>query len=317
MYRPEIKLLDCTIRDGGLVNNWQFSDKLVRATYKAVSDAGVDYMEIGYKASPELINAKGCGKWRFCKEDDVKRVLDGLDLRAKLSCLVDIGRVKDEDILQKKDSILDLVRVACYVRDIDKAILLAKKIMDKGYEVSVNLMAVSTNLEKDIDEALDQLSRTDVPYVYVVDSYGSMFCEDITFLVKKYKEALPGKIIGMHTHNNQQLAYSNTIQGIIDGANILDGSVYGIGRGAGNAPLELLLQFLKNPRYSVRPVIKLIQDYYVALRQEIEWGYLVPYMITGSLNEHPRSAIALRNSPEKDQYLEFYDKLTTPEVITE
>ncbi|MCP4696277.1 MAG: nucleoid-structuring protein H-NS [Gammaproteobacteria bacterium] len=315
MFRPEIKVLDCTIRDGGLINKWQFSDELVRATYQAVCEAGVDYMEIGYKASADMFDPKEYGKWRFCNDEVVKRVLDGLELKSKLACMVDIGRVKDEDILLATDSVFDMIRVACYIKDVDKGIELAEHILEKGYEVTVNLMAVSTNLEKDIDEALEQLSKTAIPCVYLVDSYGSLYSEDITFLADKYVEGLPGKTVGIHCHNNRQLAFANTIQGIIDGANLLDASVYGIGRGAGNCPLELLLGFLKNPKYNLRPVVKLIEDYFVPLRKEIEWGYLIPMMITGMLNEHPRSAMALRAGEDKDKYVEFYDKLIEPENI--
>lgn len=315
MYRPEIKVLDCTIRDGGLINKWQFSDELVRATYKAVAAAGVDYMEIGYKATKEMFDPKEFGKWRFCDEDAVKKVLDGLDLTSKLSCMVDIGRVKKDDIPNASESVFDMFRIACYLKDIDKGIDLANMIMDKGFESTINIMAVSTNLEKDIEEGLAQLGKSDVPYVYVVDSYGSMDQEDITFLVKKYKEFLPNKTIGIHCHNNRQLAFGNTIQSVIDGCNILDASVYGIGRGAGNCTLELLIDFLKNPKYNVRPLLKLIEDHYIDLRTEIEWGYLIPYMVTGGLNAHPRTAIALRQGEDKDKFSSFYDKMTTPEPL--
>lgn len=315
MYRPEIKVLDCSIRDGGLINKWQFSDELVRATYKALSDAGVDYMEIGYKASRDQFDPREYGKWRFCEEDAVKKVISGIKSDMKLSCMVDIGRVEDKDILPVDQSVFDMIRVACYVKDIDKAIALANMIMDKGYETTVNIMAVSTNLEKDIDEALDELSKTKIPCVYVVDSFGNMFQEDITYLVKKYQRFLPGKTIGIHTHNNRQLAFSNTIQAIIDGSNMLDASVFGIGRGPGNCTLELLLTFLKNPKYNVRPVLQLIQDHYLPLSRQIEWGYIIPYMITGILNEHPRYAIEFRDTHEKDDYVAFFDRLTTPEPL--
>ena len=314
MYRPEIKILDVSIRDGGLINKWQFSDEFVRETYKAVADAGVDYMEIGYKASKAMFDVKEFGKWRFCADDDVKRALDGIELKSKLCCMVDIGRVNDEDILPFNDSIFDMIRVACYVKEVDKAIDLANKIMDKGYEACINIMAVSTSLENEIDEALNDISKSKVPNVYVVDSYGSMYSEDITHLAKKYQKALPGKTLGIHTHNNCQLAFGNTIQAIIDGINLLDASIYGIGRGAGNCCLELLLSFLKNPKFNIRPILKVIQDYYLPLTKEIEWGYIIPYMVTGMLNEHPRSAIAVRSTAEKDNYTAFYDKLTTPEV---
>lgn len=315
MYRPEIKILDCTIRDGGLINKWQFSDEFVRDTYKSVSESGADYFEIGYKATPAMFDPKEYGKWRFCNEEDIKKTLDGIEKKSKLSVMVDIGRVDPNDIVPREESMFDLYRVACYLKDIDKGIELAKQIQDKGYETSINIMAVSTNLEKDIEEGLLQLSKTTVDYVYVVDSFGSMYSEDITFLVNLYKKYLPKQTIGVHLHNNKQLAFGNTIQGIIDGCNILDASVNGIGRGAGNCPLELLVSFLKNPKYDLRPILKLIQDKFLDLRKEIEWGYLIPYMITGALNEHPRSAIHMRNTEDKDKYLEFYDKLTTPEVI--
>jgi 4-hydroxy 2-oxovalerate aldolase len=313
MFRPEIKVLDCSIRDGGLINQWQFSDEFVRATYAALSKARIDYVEIGYKASQNQFDPQKFGKWRFCQDDVVRRVIDGVESDVKLACMVDIGRVEEEDILPQKDSPFSMIRVACYIKDITKAIALSDMIMDKGYETTVNIMAVSTNLEREIDEALNDLSKTKIPIVYVVDSYGAMYSEDVTFLVKKYREALPGKTVGIHTHNNRQLAFGNTIQAIIDGANMLDASVYGIGRGPGNCCLELLLSFLQNPKFSLRPVLGLIQEHYLDLRQEIEWGYIVPYMITGMLNEHPRVAMAFRDSEDRDDYVRFYDMLTTPE----
>ncbi|MEK6794268.1 MAG: aldolase catalytic domain-containing protein [Spirochaetota bacterium] len=314
MYRKEIRVLDCSIRDGGLINKWQFSDAFVRATYQALAEAGVDFMEIGYKASKGMFDPKEFGPWRFSADDDVKRVIDGIEPRVPLSCMVDIGRVEDKDIVKKSESPFSMIRVACYIKEVDKAIDLCRMISDKGYETTVNIMAVSTNLEREIDEALNDLSKTDIPTIYVVDSYGAMYSEDVTHLVKKYQDALPGKTIGIHTHNNRQLGFSNTVQAIIDGANMLDASVYGIGRGPGNCCLELLLSFLQNPKYKLRPVLKLIQEEYLPLREKIEWGYIIPYMITGVLNEHPRVAIKFRDTPERDDFVKFYDTLVTPEA---
>jgi 4-hydroxy 2-oxovalerate aldolase len=314
MFRPDIKILDCSIRDGGLINKWQFSDEFVRSTYIGLSQSGTDYMEIGYKASKSQFDPKEFGKWRFCDDDDIRRVIDGVESDMKLSCMVDIGRVEEKDLSARKDSPFTMIRVACYIKEVTKAIDLCNMIMDKGYETTVNIMAVSTNQEREIDEALSDLSKTAVPAVYVVDSYGAMYGEDVSFLVKKYLDALPGKLIGIHTHNNRQLAFSNTIQAIIDKASLLDASVFGIGRGPGNCCLELLLSFLQNPKYNLRPVLQLIQEHYLPLQSKIEWGYIIPYMITGILNEHPRVAIAFRDSAEKDEYVKFWDKLTTAET---
>ncbi len=169
--------------------------------------------------------------------------------------------------------------------------------------------AISKEIEPDLIEALDQLAKTPVDVVYVVDSFGSLYCEQIEYLVKLYKEHLPGKEIGVHCHNQQQLAYANTIEGIIHDANYVDGSLFGIGRGPGNCCLELLAGFLKNPKFNLTPILKVIQGRMLPMREEIEWGYIIPYMLTGILNEHPRSAIAYRQTKNKDKYAEFYEQM--------
>lgn len=307
MFRSQIKVLDCTVRDGGLINKWQFSDDFVRKVFLALSEAGVDYMEIGYKSSEKYFSRDENGAWKFCTEDDLKRIAGGFDNKMKLSAMADIGRIDTEDIIPQKDSALDMIRVACYVKEIDKGISLAHQCIDKGYETTINLMAVSKVLERDLDEALNDLSKSSVPVVYIVDSFGAMYSEQIHFLVKKYFAALPGKELGIHAHNNQQLAFANTIEAIIAGVNRIDATLFGMGRGAGNCPLELLLSFLKNPKFDIRPVIEIIQEIFIPLKAEIEWGYHIPYMITGILNEHPRSgmkAMAAEKLPNLRQYYE-------------
>jgi 4-hydroxy 2-oxovalerate aldolase len=311
MYREQIKVLDCTIRDGGLINNHYFTDEFVRAVYQALSKAGVDYMEMGYRSSRELFPPQEYGDWKYCDDDKIRQVIDGIESDIKLSIMVDSYRVKEQVFAPADESPIDMVRVATYVKYIDSAIDLIKRCHDLGYETTCNIMSVSTEREPDLVEALDQLAKTAVEVVYVVDSFGALYCEQIEYLVKLYKQHLPGKIIGVHCHNNQQLAFSNTIEGIIHNANYLDASLYGIGRGPGNCCLELLMGFLKNPKFDLRPILKVIQDYMLPMRDEIEWGYLIPYMITGILNEHPRFAIEKRKTADKDKYAEFYEELST------
>ena len=200
-----------------------------------------------------------------------------------------------------------------YFKYIDSAIELINKCHDLGYETTCNIMAISTEIEPDLVEALYQLAKTPVDVVYVVDSFGALYCEQIEYFVKLYQEHLPGKTIGIHCHNQQQLAFANTIEGIIHNANYVDGSLYGIGRGPGNCCLELLMGFLKNPKFNLTPILKVIQDYMIPMRQEIEWGYIIPYFITGILNEHPRSGIAYRQTEDKDKYAEFYEQMRLPQ----
>ncbi|SEG52727.1 aldolase catalytic domain-containing protein [Paenibacillus sp. UNC499MF] len=314
MKHDQHKILDCTIRDGGLVNNWDFSVEFVQDMYRGLNAAGVEYMEIGYKNSAKLLKSDNAGPWRFLNEDFLREVIPTKN-DTKLSALVDIGRVDENDILPREQSQLDLIRVASYIKDVDKGLQLVQKFHDMGYETTLNIMALSHVMENELNEAFELINRSPVDVVYVVDSYGSMNHKDIDYMVNKFQRLLPEKKLGLHMHNNMQLAFSNTVVGAEKGVEFLDTSVFGMGRAAGNCTTELLVSYLKNPRYDVRPVLDLIERHMVAMREKVEWGYIIPYMIAGTLNEHPRVAMAVRNTADKDKYVEFYDKLTTPETI--
>ena len=315
MFRPEIRVLDCTVRDGGLMNDWQFDDDFVRAVYCACVESGVDYMEMGYRSSERAYSREENGPWKFCDDRDLRRIVGDNDTGLKLAAMADIGRIDYDDIPPASDTVLDMIRVACYVNQMDKAIALAEHCMDKGYEVTINLMAVSTAMERDLDEALDDVAASRVPILYIVDSFGAMYCEQVEALAKKYIAALPGRTIGFHGHNNQQLGFANTIEAIIHNCNILDGSLLGIGRGAGNCPLELLMAFLKNPKFNTRPLFKVIQEKVKPLQAALEWGYHMPYVITGTHNQHPRAAMKWMKSEQKDDFVAFYDQIVTDEDL--
>jgi len=310
MFREKIKVLDCTIRDGGLINNHNFDLDLVQKVYKAISAAGVDYMEVGYKNSAKLFSPKEFGLWKFCEDDQIKRVIDNVESKTKISVMVDIGRVDINDVKPAKESPVDMIRVACYVKDVDKAITMVNHFTDKGYETTFNIMAISRDNGAELDEALEQIEKESKAIaVYIVDSFGALYQESTEDLVKRFKAVLKTKEVGFHGHNHQQLAFGNTIEAIIHGANFLDGTIYGIGRAAGNCPLELLIGFLKNPKFDIRPILDIISKEFIPLREKIEWGYIIPYAISGMMNEHPRAAMALRQTDKKENYKEFYEDL--------
>src|SRR3989339_375705 len=311
-YRPEIKVVDCPVRDGGLMNSHKFSDELVKAVYQACVAAGVDYMEVGYKASKKIASRADFGDWKFSDEDDIRRIVGENKTSLKLCAMADAERTDyHTDILPKDKSVLDCIRVATYIHQIPTAIDMIKDANDKGYETTVNLMSISVVNETDLQKALEVLVKTPVGSIYLVDSFGALYSEQIRSLTSKFLAAVAGtgKQVGIHTHNNQQLAYANTIEALILGANRLDATIAGLGRGAGNCPLELLIGFLKNPKFDVRPVLSSIEKLFLPLQKQFEWGYSIPYMITGQLNEHPREAIKLRAGEKKDSYLEFYDMM--------
>ncbi len=312
MFRPEIKVFDCTIRDGGLTNNSNFTLETVRAVYQAICAAGIDYVEIGYRNSKEMFSTDEFGPWRFCDEKDLRNVVDGIDSKTtKLAIMQDAHKADPDDIPPTDESVVDMIRVAMYVKDVDKAILMANNATDKGYEATINIMAISKEGGPFLDEALHQISEeTKVKAVYVVDSFGALYSEEVHFFIEKFQMYLKDKEVGVHFHNNQQLAFANTIEGIIKNANYVDGTLFGLGRAAGNCPLELLMGFLKNPKFHLEPVLKVISEAIVPLRKEIDWGYHIPYMLTGVLDHHPLDAIRWMDGPERDDYVKFYSQIT-------
>jgi 4-hydroxy 2-oxovalerate aldolase len=315
-YRPEIKILDCTIRDGGLMNNHHFTEQVVKAVHQACAQAGIDYMEVGYKASRKIIVPGEHGPWKYCQEEDLRRVLGDNDTQVKISVMADAERTDyHEDILPKKDSVIDMVRVATYISQIPAALDMIKDAHDKGYETTVNLMATSIVPERELDEGLELLGNSEVKAIYLVDSFGALYSEQIHYLMRKYLQyARPsGKEVGIHAHNNMQLAYANTIEAIIMGANMLDATFAGLGRGAGNCPMELLVGFLHNPKYRLRPLLQCIQDHIEPMREKLLWGFDLPYMITGLRNQHPRAAIKFKGAKERGDIVRFYDSVLEEE----
>ncbi|MBV5347373.1 aldolase catalytic domain-containing protein [Lamprocystis purpurea] len=316
-YRPELKVLDCTIRDGGLVNAHQFSDTFVGAVYRACVDAGLDYMEIGYKNSKKVFPKDKFGPWRHCDEADIRRVVgdhDAARTGLKLAAMADAGKSDwQTDICPCADSPLDVIRVAFYAHQVSEAVEMIHHCHGLGYETTANLMAVSNITEEEIDTVLEAIAETPASTMVIVDSFGYLYREQIDRLYKKYAAAMAGsgKEIGIHAHNNLQLAFANTIEAIILGCNRVDSTIYGFGRGAGNCHTELLLGFLRNPKFDLRPIVDVIQHHVAPLRKELIWGPSLPFNLTGQLNQHPRSAIEWTEGPNRDDFLAFYDKVVS------
>lgn len=270
------KILDVTMRDGGLVNNFNFSDEFVKKLYETNIKSGVTYMEFGYRNLPE----EGKGKWRSCSEEDLHSIVgDNKNSILKVAVMVDIDKCDIDSFLPADQSVIDMVRVAAYQHQLVEATKLIEHFKKLGYETVLNLMAISTVSKintKEIDAA---------DYFYIMDSYGSLFPSEIKQAIGDFPTK---QKIGFHAHNNQQLAYANTIAAIEAGADIVDASYLGMGRGAGNCPMELLLN---NTGKNNVHVYEFIQNYVQPMKNEFFWGYHPAYAITGQKNQHPRAAI--------------------------
>ena len=310
--RHDIRVLDATIRDGGLCNNFQFTDEFVSELYKTNIKCGVDYMEFGYRASRTLFNEDEHGKWKFCKEEDIRAIVGENNSPMKISVMADVGRCDYKtDFIHKKDSVIDMVRVACYIHQIPSAVEMINYLSELGYETTCNIMAISQANFNQIDEALKMLGESKVDIIYLVDSYGALVPESAVELAKRYIEygEKYGKQIGFHGHNNQKLAYANTVETLSYGVSFVDATAMSMGRGAGNCAMELLLGFLKNPKYSTYSLLKFIENYMIPLKESgVQWGYAPQYMLTGQLNRHPEEAIRFTEQKRTD-YTEFYKEL--------
>lgn len=308
-YRPDVKVIDATLRDGGLVNDFYFTDEFAKALYRTNIKAGVDYMEFGYKASKDMFDVNKFGKWKFSSDEDIRAIVGDNNTDLKIAVMADVGRTDYKtDIISRSDSPIDLIRVATYLNTIPAAVDMIEDAANKGYEVSCNIMAISNAQEGDLRAALDILGQAPVDVLYIVDSYGAMYPEQVARLADLYLNmaAKYNKKVGIHAHNNQQLAFANTIEAVGDGVDWLDATYSSMGRGAGNCAMELLLGFLRNPKYNVYPAIQFIDEHIGKLKAEgTVWGYDLQYLMTGLLNQHPRTAIQFTKEKRTD-YAEFY-----------
>ncbi len=310
--RDDVKLLDATLRDGGLCNDFRFSEEFVRALYITNVKSGVDYMEFGYRADRDLFNEADFGPWKFCREEDLRAIVGENISDMKIAVMADVGRCNfRRDFLPKPESVIDMVRVACYLHQIPAAIEMVEYLHELGYETTCNIMAISQANSGQIEEALEMLAASSVDVIYLVDSFGSLYPESASALAKTYLDIAEkaGKKVGFHAHNNQNLAFANTIDTLSRGVSYLDATVEGIGRGAGNCATELLLGFLKNPKYNLYSILTFIEKYMKPLRASgVVWGYDLQYVFTGQLNRHPRDAMAFTAAGRTD-YCNFYKEL--------
>ncbi|MFZ2025185.1 MAG: hypothetical protein WAV51_02815 [Microgenomates group bacterium] len=282
-----MKIIDCSIRDGGHINKWHFDESLVKASYFAASNAQVDYFEIGYKNDNNII---GLGEFGYCREEYINSLFKSLT-DCKLLCMIDAGKYTNYKIPKCRKELTPFVgiRVAAYPYEAKQAINLIEKLFDKGYLVFLQLMASSEwkNLEMNIIE--NWKNRKFLEAVYFADSFGSYIPSDISKYIRKLKH-IGFKNIGFHSHNNLQMAFANALQAINDGVGYVDASIYGMGRGAGNLPIEILLNYLQTKgdvKYNVVPYLDVIDRFYLKLKDELKWGYSLKTLLSGGRNIHP------------------------------
>jgi 4-hydroxy 2-oxovalerate aldolase len=281
------KILDCTIRDGGHLNKWQFDIECVKASYYAAIKSGIDYFEIGYRFSQDK---KDIGLFGYCEDTYLKNNFSSSD-HCKMAVMIDAGKSTSSLFEDYNPEItpISVVRIASYPYELSKAFNLVEEIRGKGYEVFLNLMASSELSDKEYDLLASWNNKEMLSSVYFADSFGSFIPDDVSILINKLKNVGFNRI-GFHSHNNLQLAFANTLRAIEDGVVCVDASIYGMGRGSGNLPIEILLGYLEksgHKEYNTVPYIDVIDRFFIAMFRKIGWGYSLESLMSGLANIHP------------------------------
>lgn len=296
-----IKILDCTLRDGGYHNNWNFSKELAKKMISSLQDCKVDFIEVGYrslngenfKKSEEkfLKNLKIIKKTNFACMIDVKEFISNNKLDKQ---------ILEQMFLPKQESVLDTCRVAVTYENLPFAIESAYFLKEKGYNVIMNIMGINLLKDVQIKEICKETSEVDINALYFADSFGSLFPEQVSRLTKMFVDHNKANV-GFHAHDNQSLAFANTIQAIKNGATFIDSTILGMGRGAGNLRTEQILSYLENAGYDYSSfgLVSCLDDF-EDLKAKHQWGSSHLYSFAGMKNIHPTYV----------QYLQKKDFLT-------
>ena len=285
------KILDCTLRDGGYMNNWYFDKKMARESYRALSKAGVDVVEIGFRGSDKYFDKEKYGLWRFSEDSIISEITSGIN-GAKIAVMGDYGKIEVDDFAPFDDSPVDIVRIAVHKNNLKPCVLMLEKIKEKGYEVSLNAMGYTSYSNQERTDLAKLLNDSNLDYLYLADSYGSILPEQIPLLYEPLFEIQDIKL-GFHPHNNLQMAFANTLEAIKLGVDIIDCTLYGMGRAAGNLPTEVMINYLQltsDSKYNVIPILNCVDTFLLPMREKYEWGYQVAYMLSGMYKCHPNYA---------------------------
>ena len=291
MTRENVKILDCTFRDGGHLLNWRFKQATVNKVISTISKSGIDYFEIGYRSNKELNQHRDIGQYALCTEDYLREVKKTTGIK-NITVMMDVGKAKKDDFIEKCDSSIDTVRVATYANEIDLAIEHIEDLHNKGYEVFLNLMALTHINKNELVNILKKIDRVsdNIKAFYFADSFGSMFPNDVSNIVSVIKDNIDSEI-GFHGHNNLQMAIPNAFSAIESGVKYVDSTLYGQGRGAGNLPTEIICAYLNSfnskNRFDLDCLVNVIQDTFVGCADKVDWGYSLESFITGITNSHP------------------------------
>ncbi|MGO3182957.1 MAG: aldolase catalytic domain-containing protein [Aequorivita sp.] len=276
-----MKILDCTLRDGGYYTQWDFDKSIVDQYIFALNKLPIDYIELGYR-SP--LQDSYFGKYYYLPLYELRDIKNKTE--KKLAIILNEKDIQEQDIpdlLEPLIGIVDMIRMAVKPKNLDRAIALVEKIKEYGFEISFNLMYLSKwKFDKSFMNSLERLNGL-IDVFYMVDSYGSVLPNELKEPIKLLKSKLDCKL-GFHGHNNLEAALLNSLMAIDLGVDFIDSTILGMGRGAGNLKTELLLTVL-NQKNDLEVNFNELEKAVTAfkpLKEKYNWGTSLPYMISGA-----------------------------------
>jgi len=304
----KIRILDCTLRDGGYVNNWEFGKDNIKKIILKLFEANIDIIECGFLTNKNQYNPD-CSKF-----DIVERIAEFLpkDRRnLEMVCMVNYGEYNLEDLPDYDGSSIDGIRVAFHKKDLNGALEFCKGISEKGYKLFMQPMVSVSYTDTEFINLIESANEIKPYAFYIVDSFGVMKRKDLMRLYYLVDHNLAEDIpAGYHSHNNIQLSYSNA-QALVDlkikRELIIDSSVFGMGRGAGNLNTELFIEYLNDTnggKYKSKPLLQIIDQVLNNIYLSSYWGYSLPHYISAKHNCHPNYA----------SYLADKDTLTIEDI---
>ena len=293
-----IKLLDCTLRDGGYLNDWEFGYDEIITVFERLVSAGIDIIEIGF-----LDERRNYDSNRSILPDvaSVNTTFEGIDKRdAMVVGMIDYGTCSIDKVIPQKDSYLDGIRVIFKKHIMNEALDFCSQLKELGYNVFVQAVSITSYDDKEFATLLQRVNEV-VPYAFsIVDTYGLLHKNQLIHYFEMANQKLKKEIsLGYHSHNNFQLGYANCIELTeknIERNLLLDGSLYGMGKGAGNTPIELLAMYMREnygKQYHISQLLEAIDVTILDCYRETPWGYGFKFFLSASNDCHPNYVAAL------------------------
>lgn len=322
MAKNKLKILDCTLRDGGYYNNWNFNIDLINKYLKVMSDIKVDYVEIGFRSVEKKEFRGACA---YSTDEFLNNLKIPKNL--KIAVMINGAELIKDNFLKKKSSSLNnlfkksklskvqLVRIACHFSEIFKVMPVANKIKALGYKVAINLMQISDRTKNEIQTFCELAKKYSMDAVYFADSTGSLNRDQTVQIVKNFKKNWNGDL-GVHAHDNMDMAMDNAMISLKNGVNWIDSTVLGMGRGPGNVKTEnLILELEKkfNRKVNYNELIKLVENDFIPMKNKYGWGSNIYYYLSGLYGIHPSFIQGMlgTKSFSSDEILAVIDNLKT------